>query len=236
MSREIQRDLLDLKDFLKSYSLSHLSNDTKLLSVITQQHKKYFSYLTFIAELEALQNSGLLPAISDVQKDYITESCSDIGNSMFVMAHGAYKASRMMLRSSIETFMKGFNADEIADILTDKSMYSIFDNIKALSFFQREDIEPIFISIHNDYKILCRDIHTATRANMDHLTALNYFPTFDEKAATPIAQISMNLVSNYLILLCVKYGTYFHKMHHRNRENILISIPKAYRPKVLGVK
>ena len=52
MSREIQIDFDALKAFLNGYNLSHLLNDASFNSFISQQHKKYFAYLTFIAEIQ----------------------------------------------------------------------------------------------------------------------------------------------------------------------------------------
>src|SRR5436190_1776916 len=114
MSREISSDFSNLLEFIKGYSLhAHLGN-ADFLKILAQQHKKFFSYLTCVAELIHLsKDSSITPAISKKQLAFLTESCSDIGSALFVMTNGAYKASKMMLRSSIETFNKGFNLDNI---------------------------------------------------------------------------------------------------------------------------
>lgn len=235
MSREIPSDLKALLGFFEQYSLKVLEGNGHFVSTISRVHKKYFSFLTFIAEINRQGPDQVQPSISDCQKEYLTESCSDIGNAIFVMVHGAYKPSRMMLRSSIETFLKGFNADEIQNILTEKSIFAMFESVKRLPFFQVDPAKSILASLHADYKELCKDIHTATKANMEHLTALEYFPAYNKKASDSISEICSRLTSNFLTLACLKYKYVFLKMHHLNRENVLVSVPKALRPLILGI-
>jgi hypothetical protein len=236
MSREITQDFSNLVEFIKGYNLQTLSGNVDFLRIFSQQHKKFFSYLTCIAELIPLaQDSTLSPTISDNQLNFITESCSDIGSALFVTTHGAYKASKMMLRSSIETFHKGFNLDLIPDLDQEKSVFNIFDRVKVLPFFASEPQLSLFNTIHQDYKLLCQDTHTAADINMQHITALKYFPTFSIIDATQLSNIFMRLVSSYNTLICLKYNEYFQKMHHRNKENIIENIPKAFRPLIHGV-
>lgn len=236
MSREITQDFSNLVEFIKGYNLQALSGNTDFLRILSQQHKKFFSYLTCIAELIPLaKDNTLSPTISDNQLDFITESCSDIGSALFVMTHGAYKASKMMLRSSIETFHKGFNLDSIPDLDQEKSVFNIFDRVKALPFFANEPQRSLFDTIHQDYKLLCQDTHTAADINMQHITALKYFPTFSINDATQLSDILMRLVSSYNTLICLKYNEHFQKMHHRNKENIIENIPKPFRPLIHGV-
>lgn len=236
MSREITQDFSNLVEFIKEYNLQALSGNADFLRILSQQHKKFFSYLTCIAELIPLaKDNTLSPAVSDNQLDFITESCSDIGSALFVMTHGAYKASKIMLRSSIETFHKGFNLDLIPDLDQEKSVFNIFDRVKALPFFANEPQKSLFDTIHQDYKLLCQDTHTAADINMQHITALKYFPTFSIVDATQLSDILMRLVSSYNTLICLKYNEHFQKMHHRNKENIIENIPKPFRPLIHGV-
>jgi hypothetical protein len=236
MSREISQDFSNLVEFIKKYNLQTLSGNNDFLTILSQQHKKFFSYLTCIAELIPLARENTLsPTISDNQIDFITESCSDIGSATFVMTHGAYKASKMMLRSSIETFQKGFNLDLIPDLDQEKSVFNIFDRVKALPFFANEPQKSLFNIIHHDYKLLCQDTHTAADINMQHITALKYFPTFSIVDATQLSDTLMRLVSSYNTLICLKYNEHFQKMHHRNKENIIENIPKPFRPLLHGI-
>ncbi|KAA6306441.1 hypothetical protein EZS27_041903 [termite gut metagenome] len=53
MSREINSDFASLKQFIGEYSLNHLINEPDFTLAIKKQHKKYFSYLVCIAELQS---------------------------------------------------------------------------------------------------------------------------------------------------------------------------------------
>jgi hypothetical protein len=235
VSRELQQDFKELIDFFTGYSLSSIEFTGDLRIYLSSQHKKYFSYLTFIAEIEALLDKELTPSVSVKQLEFLTESCSDIGNSIFLMINGAYKPSRMVLRSSIETFLKGFVLDEIIDIDTEKSVYALFDKVAALDFFNQDNPKIILNSIHTAYKTLCEDIHTATKINMAHITSMIYFPTVDNQKIKDISSISLKLVGNYIDLLGFKYDNYLHNMHHRNKEILLENISRIYRREILGL-
>lgn len=58
MSREIKKDYNDLGDFLREYNLKHLSANDKFILFVSKTHKKYFSYLTFIAEIQNYLNKS----------------------------------------------------------------------------------------------------------------------------------------------------------------------------------
>jgi hypothetical protein len=236
MSREVSADFKELTSFIENYNLKGPTTNKYFIRVLSEQHKKFFSYLTCVAELNSLtKDTAIKPIIESKQMDFLIESCSDVANALFVMTHGAYKAARMMLRSSIETFLKGFNIDSLVDLDKEKSVFTIFDSVIALPFFIDEPQKKLLDIIHADYKLLCQDTHTATIVNMQQITAMKYFPTFELAEASRISDILMRLVQAYLTLLCVKYNAYFHKMHHRNKEIIIESIPKSMRQIVHGI-
>jgi len=230
MSREIQIDFDALKAFLNGYNLSHLLNDASFNSFISQQHKKYFAYLTFIAEIQNfIDNPDYSNIILTTQIPFLKESCSDTGISFFSTFHGSYKSSELLLRSSIETFLKGYFLDIIADIDKESSIYELFRKIKALPYCSVEPSKSIIDLIHGKYKMLCQDVHTATNLNMVNLSALNYFPSFNKDEATKVSDFSLVLISSYLTLLSLKYNEQFHGFHYKNRKIIINSIPRQYR-------
>lgn len=237
MSREITKDLKLLKEFIGNYEIKSLLDNRDFLVVLSQQHRKYFSYLTMIAEIADLQdkNSFLVPSISKKQIEFLLESCSDIGNSIFVMSHGSYKAAKMMQRSSIETFLKGFTLDSINDIDQEKSIFKLFDRIRTDVFFNNSPQSILLDQIHQKYKLLCMDVHTASPLNMNQISALKYFPAFSKINADKVSEMLQILVSNYSVLIGLKYKDYFSKMHHRNKENVLENIPKKYRQLLQGL-
>lgn len=237
MSRETNNDFKDLIEFFKNYSLENVIKNDEYIKIASSIHKKYFSYLSIIGELSALYNNTTnTPSIHNNQIEYLKESCSDIGNSFFSLVNGAYKPANLMLRSSIETFLKGFNLDIYPDIIIEKSLYKVFDNLKAQNFYQSEPQKTLYNNIHQLYVDLCADIHTATALNMAHITSMNYFPKFDIKKAQDIQTTILKLVVSYLSLILIKYKSYYFKMHHKNQENIISSIPGNIKRLIQGIE
>lgn len=166
MSREVKADYDILIDFIKNYSIEDIvCNDfEKSLSAF---HKKYYAYLTLIGEIQNNILEEFLNNLTTEQFNYLTESCSDIGTSFFNLFHGAYKSSKLILRSSIETFIKGFTKDEYSDVTNETSLYEVFRVVKTLPFFQSAVPKELIENIHNIYKQLCADVHTAHESHME---------------------------------------------------------------------
>lgn len=55
--------------------------------------------------------------------------------STFLVTHGCYKGAKLLLRSSIENFIKAVCFDEYPDIVIKKSVYEVFDIAKASMTF-----------------------------------------------------------------------------------------------------
>lgn len=237
MSRECNSDFADLKNFISNYSLNNLLSDNDFTVFIKIHHKKYFSYLTFIAEISNYVNKRkFINKYSKKQNSFIIESCSDIGMAYFSSFHGNYKAAKLLLRSSIETFLKGFCLSMIKDIDKEKRLFAFFRKIKALTYFKNPYEKGLLDEIHNQYKLLCKDVHTASIENMTNVTALNYFPKFEKEEAELLNKTMLVLIPNYLTLLCLRYNEQFHLFHYKNKKNIIESIAKKYRPKINNIE
>lgn len=235
MSREVRKDFKNLLKFLRKYQLKKVLKNDQIIDDLSKVHKKYFSYLTLMSELESFKDdSSLNPKLTSVQFSYFIESSSDIGSAVFHSINGSYKSARMLLRSSIETFFKGYCVNEIPGILEEKRVFVIFDSIKELDYFKKEPQKSLFEICHQEYIDLCKDIHTAEEVNMQKLTALKYFPTYDQVKMNDITNKVLKLIPSFLFLVCNRFNSQFQKMHHRNKENIILSIKKKLRPIVLA--
>ena len=103
MPRDTRVDLQQLLTFIDSYNLSHLIKDNDFILSIKQQHKKYYSYLTYIAEIQQYindSNSGVI--FRNDQYPFLKESCSDIGIAFFSSFHGNYKTIQFLCQRSIK--------------------------------------------------------------------------------------------------------------------------------------
>lgn len=233
MSRDVKNDFQVLKRFIKEYSLSSFNSQPKLVELLSQMHKKYFSLMAFVYELKDLDNPRV---IDGKQRDFLLEALSDIGNSIFLSINGAYKPSRLMLRSSIETFSKGFVIDQLVSIDQEKRIYQMFDNIKKMDFFSQAPNKAILNDLVSSYSELSKDIHTADKDNMQHTSSLNYFPTKSESSLESVSKINANIVSSFLTLLCVKFNSEYHEIHYTNKQIILNSIPKKYKKLIMNIE
>jgi hypothetical protein len=237
MSREIKIDYLTLESFISEYKISHLLTNADFKVFISQQHKKYYAYLSFIAELQNYAGKRKYSQnISRKQFDFIKESCSDIGIAYFSTFHGGYKAAKLLLRSSIETFLKGFCLDDIKDIDKETSIFNLFKKAKALKYFSSDPEKILFSEIHQQYKTLCLDVHTATHLNMANVSALNYFPAYENSDAQKVSKTIMKLVPNYISLLSLKFNEQYHSFHYKNKQIIIGSIPIKLRPLVNNIE
>lgn len=235
MSREISNDYKELLSFFENYSINEISLNSEYALILSRVHKRYFVYLTLVSELTKLSKEVHSPSITDNQIDYLKESCSDIGNAVFCLINGSYKPANLILRSSIETFLKGFNLDIYPDIVTEKSLYKIFDTLKVQLFYQIEPSKSIYNNIHQKYIDLCADTHTAGSVNMAHITSMNYFPQFNEVKASAIADTVTKLINSYTSLLVIKYQEYYHKMHFKNKANILSILTGQIKKIIQGI-
>ena len=199
MSREVTKDFEKLKDFFANYTTAaNIGNET-FVKFLSSYHKKYLAYLTYIAELSSYNANAALSGLVTKQFEFFSESCSDCGLALFDAVNGNYKASRLLLRSSIENFMKAIALDEDPTIDQEASVYNLFDRIKVINFFSLSaGAMKLYNDIHQEYKELCRDVHTATVANMTQLSALKTFPTFDEKQAERLMRIVRTLIMSYV--------------------------------------
>jgi len=232
MSRDIKTDFEKLLDFIEQYSIASLPEDKEFVDYLSQMHKKYYAFIALVFELE----NTMPKVLNSKQSNFLLESVSDVGNSVFLAINGAYKSARLMLRSSIETFLKGFAIDALSNIDQEMIINKMFDDIKALPFFNHQSNKQLIDDLKSCYSTLCEDTHTARESNMQHTSSLNYFPKKSLAALEGVSKMNMKLISIYLTLLCLKFNEEYHKIHHKNKQTILDNIPKKYRPKINNIE
>ncbi len=228
MSRRVKDDFEKLIGFFGSYSIEPNIKNAEFQTFLSTYHKRYFAYLTFIAELSQYQSKALLSGLNESQYIFYTESCSDCGLALFDSVNGNYKGSRLFLRSSIENFMKAICLDEDMTIDQEKNVYTLFERAKAISFFSIETTKNLFDIIHQQYKELCKDVHTATINNMVQLSALNTLPSFDVAQAKRVEVVVLSLIPAYVTLLALKYNAFYHNIYYENRDVIQTTLIKEY--------
>lgn len=200
MSRLIKEDFDKLCTFIKDYSLSDVLEIDDAKKLLSSFHKKYFAYLVLIEEIHhKIEQHDEVLKIPKEQYEYLHESCSDVGQAFFLTFHGCYKGAKLLLRSSIENFLKGSCLDEDESLPSTKSVYEVFDKARATGTF-KETKANLHMQLHNEYALLCQDVHTADVSHMASITALNHFPSFhNEDAGNILKMVQKIIVKNVLL-------------------------------------
>lgn len=140
-----------------------------------------------------------------------------------------------MIRTAIENFVRAIGALEDKTLLSEKNVYSLFKKASELPIFSdNAEIKKAFDQLHSDYKLLCQDVHTASDRNMDFLSSLADFPSYKEEKGELCEKVFVRTSKLMIFVFCFVFNQFFHRMHHRNKENILVSIQKSLRPLILG--
>lgn len=228
MTRECKADFNKLEEYISNYSISdNLDQESYVISV-RKMHKTYFSLMNWHAEYKE-QKDFFSEKYSNNPEIIlrISETVSDIGSAQFNWLNGSYKTSRVMLRSAIENFIRSISAIEDDSQLTEKSVYKVFDKANSIATFKSSDtINKAYHDLHSKYVELCQDTHTASLSNMEHITSLADYPKYAEEKSNLTREIFITIVKDMLIILCLCFNSLYHKMHRRNKENILNSLPK----------
>ncbi len=238
MVRIISDDFKQLKEYINNYSLAPIYENPSYVNQLSSLHKRYFALLTFVAELENDDFASVVATfgLDDPSKlklmNYTKEAISDLGNALFNWIHGAYKGSRLLIRSSIENIIRGLSILENFSVSEITVTRELFEAASQLSIFTTGSARGTVQDIKGNYTVLCKDVHTDDVINMAHLTALDYFPAFDDEKATKTSKIYANVAQQYLILLSLCFREFIFSMHHNNSDTILLNLPKAIKEEV----
>lgn len=238
MTRIVRDDFIQLKDYCDKYSLAPLAKDPQYPVLMSLCHKKYYSHLLFLSELinngyshiASLHNLGQQD--TDKLVNYTKESVSDLGSAFFSWIHGSYKASRLLIRSSIENLIRGIGAIDNPTICESTKGHEIFDKASSLPLFGVGQAGQYLQWLRGDYKILCADVHTAGISHMQHLSALEHFPAFDFAGAEQTAKLFSRVAQRSLSLLCICLREVLFEMHYSNRDIIISTLAKKGREAV----
>lgn len=225
MTREISEDFASLEIFIRDFNLSDVVSADEFIRNMKPMHKKLFSLMTFVAEIEQKNNESQI--VTPDGLNYLKESVSDMGQALFCWIQGAYKPANLVLRSSIETFLRAIAGQENIEIFAEKSMYKVFELARLTSFFNSEYCLDFFDKIHSTYKDLCKIVHTADVANMAHISALKTFPLFSIAEAQSFSKDFMKISTMMLSVIYINYFQFIHAMHPKNQQNYFCSIPRA---------
>lgn len=237
MTRECSADLSKMNIYVNEYKISNNLSHPEYVDSLKSMHKCYFSAIAWSAELQH-ESEKFQRQYVNSSEDIVfrlSESVSDLASSFFNWINGNYKASRVMLRVAIENFIRAVSSLENKSQLVEKSLYKMFDVASKQCLFNNS-LNPLvrycYESLHSDYKVLCADVHTATKQNMERLSSLADFPAFHAGKSNSTASFYIRVTKNITSIFCLVFNEFFHKMHHRNKENILNGVPREIKPSI----
>ena len=235
MSRLIKEDFDKLCTFIKDYSLSDVLEIDDAKKLLSSFHKKYFAYLVLIEEIHhKIEQYDEVLKMPKEQYEYLQESCSDVGQAFFLTFHGCYKGAKLLLRSSIENFLKGSCLDEDKSLPSTKRVYEVFDRARATGTF-KETKANLYVQLHSEYALLCQDVHTADVSHMASITALNHFPSFHNKDAGNILKMVQKIIPIYITTIALKYNSAYHSMSYNYKEITNNEIINDYKKEVHNI-
>ena len=197
MSKYINEDAEKLTKYFKEFELKNIFLNSEFVDEFKKVHKKTLGYLVIYFEIEKQNKRSKF--FQEKAIYYLKESVSDILQSFFCWINGAYKASDLFLRSSIENFNKAIIGNINDDVYTEKSVYKIFDMANKLDEYKiLIGKESLSVLLHRIYGELCKSTHTATNDNMKHITALNLLPKYEKEKTLKFRKNLELLIDAYL--------------------------------------
>lgn len=219
MTRKISEDFTLLKSFIEEYTLSETITDPQFSNLLKGFHKSYYAYLSLILHLE---HKEAWP--NEEQLYRFKESCSDMGQALFLMCHGTYKAANLLARSSIENFIKGLGYQVNPNIINEGSVYKVFEIARGFKECKSPNFISLFDQLHTEYGNLCRFTHTSTFKEMEQVTALKSLLSVDHQKAKNLVSTIKRILNSYLLILIWTYRDIFFSFHVDVRDNILMPI------------
>ena len=215
MGKYTNEDAEKLRQYFENYELEHIFLNAKFVDEFKKVHKKALGYLVIYSEME--KQNTTRKCLDNQALFYFKESVSDVLQSVFAWVNGAYKASDLLLRSSIENFNKTIIGNVNPNIYTEKSVFKIFDMADQMDVYQiMIGKEPLSIVLHRIYSELCKTTHTATTADMDHITALNLLPKYEKEKTVEFRKKFEVLIDAYLGFFLANYKEVVDSMHRCN--------------------
>lgn len=231
MSREIAKDCELFIDYIRKYNLSHLCDNEQFIIDLKTMHRKVYGYLLFTAEL--CQQNQSSKSFDQMVIDYFKETGSDLMQSIFSWANGSYKSSKLLLRSSIETFIKACLGDEDREVFEEKSLYKLFDIAKNHSYFKGEIRDRHFERIHNSYKILCMTAHSAPTIELASISSMKMLPRYDFKLSREFSNLFNNTLESMLSSILLNFHSIVHSMHMLNKSVFLSTLTLTSKKEIM---
>jgi len=178
MSRVSDADLDQLDRFLAEYRVPPSLGAQARASLLKRVHRHVLAGLQvqacFLASARAGTStiSGTIVDPSSESVSHLNEGFADLVGVLGCLVHGLYKPSNMLLRGSVENFVRGLAGLSSLEARETKSVYRLFELAAKEPPFLAASVND-FLSLQQVYGDLCLHVHSATpdhRGGAHHLS------------------------------------------------------------------
>jgi len=237
MNAVAHQDFSEFLDFAKTLSLRSVSDDSTKAAEIRRAHTQFLALLTTAGEL--LSESGSVKKeFSDSFKEpgvmYLSEVVSDCSEFIMCVLLGLYRSAGGTLRSSIESYLKAFSADEQPLILQRTSVPDVFNDAAGVNFFSSTVGRHVIAELKAVYGNLNAYVHTISEDHMFGALAVGSFPRWSNNSVELIS-IFIRVVRLFLYGIVGGRRDLYDRFDHRNKLITNRAMTKAQRRSALGV-
>lgn len=221
MTRELKSDF---KEF-ESYISKPLNNNKAITNDFLKPiHKWIFSFLVYIHLINDDVNF-----MNEEGKKFINEALSDVIQSIHCLVYGLVKPAELLLRSSIENFIRSIASQEAPELISEKSIYLLFDKARTNQIFSSN--LTYFDSLRSIYGNLCGFTHSSLDKHFN-INSFNQIQRISKKDVVSYQKELDQIITSYLFLL-IKYNFVFFESIYFKNKNIILDSLKAKTKKEL---
>jgi len=224
MKKEIYESYKEMAVFLSGYRLKNTLEDSTFTQSSKSLHKKLFSLLIFVGELDN-ENDDI--SVDALQMQYFKEIVSDLVLSFFCWTTCTYKPASLQLRSAIENFIRTMLFNSNPNVIAIKNVFQLFDDAKIDISFSSKPCSHSFDLLHQIYIDLCGFVHSSSDRHIQNIS-FSQVVAFDGTFSSEYIRNFETVLNNILAVLYFNYyGFIFENMHELNISLFLDGIPKS---------
>ena len=152
---------------------------------------------------------------------HFDEFLSDISSSYFLYITCAYKASQVLLRSSLENFIRAILIARGVKTTEIESVWELFEVAKA--HFKQREIDAVVHRIgatHSKYGELCKIVHSVAYEYMSLRVPFSTIFEFSPEVSVKCETNMSNLFKIMLEILYLCHNTELDKLHYKSADII----------------
>ncbi len=217
--------------FASEYSLAPVCALNDVRRGARQVHKQ--AYPLLIWKFHVCVAAGSRPDML-AGEPFLRESASDISTSVFLFIQGVYKPALLMLRASIENFMRFmFFIHAGALSVQPYSPACLFEHLYE---FSSDYLKNAYVCLRVAYSELSSYVHSAGPEFMVLIDGVSAYPCHDKSKDLYFTEISDRVMGAMNYSMAYMMNEIFHNMHHTEKDAILGAMDSSLRGTVMELR